>query len=66
MQLKVAVALLALLALVPLVNAFYVPGVAPRDFRDGEKVEIKVGAGGGSGCVGALPQGGVRQANRRG
>uniref|UniRef100_A0A8C7WNG7 Transmembrane 9 superfamily member n=1 Tax=Oryzias sinensis TaxID=183150 RepID=A0A8C7WNG7_9TELE len=30
-----------LLTLAPLVRTFYVPGVAPRDFHDGEPVDIK-------------------------
>lgn len=32
----------ALLLLLPLVRPFYVPGVAPRDFHDGDIVDIKV------------------------
>ena len=33
---------LLFLASACLSNAFYVPGVAPVEFRDGEEVEIKV------------------------
>lgn len=32
----------ALVLLLPLVRPFYVPGVAPRDFHDGDTVDIKV------------------------
>uniref|UniRef100_A0A3P8TGB8 Uncharacterized protein n=1 Tax=Amphiprion percula TaxID=161767 RepID=A0A3P8TGB8_AMPPE len=32
---------LLLLSSLPVVRTFYVPGVAPRDFRDGETVDIK-------------------------
>lgn len=34
--------MLLLLSLLPLVKAFYVPGVAPMDFHHGDAVEIKV------------------------
>uniref|UniRef100_A0A3Q2PDZ6 Uncharacterized protein n=1 Tax=Fundulus heteroclitus TaxID=8078 RepID=A0A3Q2PDZ6_FUNHE len=33
---------LLLLALFPVVQSFYVPGVAPQDFHAGDQVEIKV------------------------
>lgn len=33
---------LLLLSLLPMVRPFYVPGVAPRDFHEGDTVDIKV------------------------
>lgn len=33
---------LLLLSMLPVVRPFYVPGVAPRNFREGETVDIKV------------------------
>ncbi len=34
--------LAALLLLLSPLQAFYLPGVAPRDFKEGEEVELKV------------------------
>ena len=32
----------ALLLLLPCACAFYLPGVAPREYQDGERVDVKV------------------------
>ncbi|XP_008808506.2 transmembrane 9 superfamily member 7-like isoform X2 [Phoenix dactylifera] len=37
-----AVVLLSYLLLLPLADAFYLPGVAPRDFQQGDELQVKV------------------------